>query len=446
MVKINIPKEISYILDTLEKNNYEAYIVGGCVRDSVLNRQPKDWDVTTNALPEDIIRIFNHTVPTGIKHGTVTVIVEDQNIEITTYRIDGEYSDNRHPDEVIFTSSLEEDLSRRDFTINSMAYNSKIGLVDPFKGEQDLANNLIKAVGNPDTRFNEDALRELRAIRFAAQLNFSIDNNTYASIISNSGLIKNISPERIKDELCKILLSDNPGNGIRDLKDTKLLSYILPELNSCVDFDQKNPHHDKDVFEHILSVLDNSPKDIIIRISALLHDVGKPKCFTIDKKVIGHFYGHNIESAYLAEKILQRLKFDNYTIKTVTTLVKEHMCHFEKIRPYTVKKIINRTGPENLDKLFELIIADIKAHKAPFNFDNVNNLRSMCYEILSENQPLTLKDLKITGNDLIDLGFKKGIEIGNVLNEILDMVLKNPELNTKEQLSEIALRNKLHHI
>lgn len=440
-MEIKLPKEVKYIIEILNQNGYEAYIVGGCVRDCLLSVEPKDWDITTNALPEDILKLFKHTVPTGLKHGTVTVILNEKQFEVTTFRIDGEYLDNRHPKEVIFTDSLTEDLSRRDFTINAMAYNESIGLVDKFNGQKDLNSKIIRAVGDPDLRFNEDALRELRAVRFSSQLNFDIDKDTFISILKNAALIQKISAERIKDELCKILLTSKPSKGIRLLKDTKLLNYILPELTLTVNFNQQNPHHDKDVFEHILSVLDNTPQDLTLRLSALLHDVGKPKCFSVDKKGIGHFYGHNIVSAELSEKILKRLKFDNSTIKKIYILTKEHMSHFDKVKPLTVKRFINRVDKENIDSLFALIYADIKGHKPPYDFDKVDKLKSETYRILQENLPLCIKDLDITGYDLMEIGYKKGKELGDILNKLLNKVLEDPTLNTKEKLLRIAEKN-----
>ncbi|MDP4177409.1 MAG: CCA tRNA nucleotidyltransferase [Bacillota bacterium] len=437
-MEIKLPDEVRYIIEILNKNGYEAYIVGGCVRDCLLNKEPKDWDITTNALPEIIIKLFKKTIPTGLKHGTVTVLLNNNQFEVTTYRIDGEYLDNRHPSEVTFTDSLTEDLSRRDFTINAMAYNDTIGLVDKFNGKEDLKNKIISAVGNADARFNEDALRELRAVRFSSQLDFEISRNTFDSIIKNSELIKKISAERIKDELCKILMTDNPSKGIRALNEAKLLNYILPELTLCIDFNQHNPHHDKDVFEHILSVLDNTPKDLTLRLAALFHDIGKPKCFSLDNKGIGHFYGHNYISAELSEEILKRLKFDNDTIKKVYILTKEHMSHFDKVTSLSVKTFINRTGKENLDLLFELIYADIKGHKPPYDFEKVDKLKEKTYKILEEKLPLCIKDLDVTGYDLMEIGYKKGKELGNILNKLLNVVLNNPSLNTKKDLLKIA--------
>lgn len=437
-MKIELNKDVAYILDTLNSKGYEAYIVGGCVRDSLLHRQIKDWDITTSALPEDIMKIFNHTIPTGIKHGTVTVVINKNNYEVTTYRIDGKYSDNRHPDEVVFTSSLKKDLSRRDFTINALAYNPEAMLIDMFNGIEDLNMKLVKCVGNADKRFNEDALRMLRAIRFACQLNFNIETNTYKAIHNNSALIQNVSNERIRDELVKILMSKFPSRGMRMLQETGLLGYIIPELNECVGFDQKSPHHDKNVFDHIMSVLDNSSLNIAVRLSALLHDIGKPRTFTIDKKGIGHFYGHNIVSADMAEIILKRLKFDNAIIKKVIVLIKEHMSAYNVMKNKTLKKFIARVGVDNIEELFELQIADSKGHKKDADYTPILKRREEVRNILENGEAFTINQLKINGDDLIKLGFKPGKEIGILLNKLLDIVMDRPELNNREDLINVA--------
>jgi len=435
---IKLPKEVEFIINTLNNNGFEAYIVGGCVRDSLLGRVPQDWDITTNALPEKLIDIFDRTVPTGLQHGTVTVVLNNDNYEVTTYRIDGEYLDNRRPENVIFTTSLEEDLSRRDFTINAMAYNKHSGLIDPFKGKEALKQKLVTCVGNPNLRFNEDALRMLRAVRFAAQLNFHIAEATFGSIINNHSLIKNVSLERIRDELCKLLLSSKPSEGIKNLHKTNLLSYILPELICCIGFEQCNPHHDKTVFNHIMLVLDNTPSNLPVRLAALFHDIAKPECFTKDETGAGHFYMHHIKSAYMAEDILKRLRFDNNTIKKVFVLVKEHMSWSDLHKNGAIKKFINRVGLENLDDLFALQKADILGHKPPCDITPIEALQSSINKILQEKHPLSVKDLAITGTDLIMLGFSPGKQLGSTLNYLLDMVLINPELNTKDQLLEIV--------
>jgi uncharacterized domain HDIG len=440
-MKIILPKEVDFIISTLHKNGFDAYAVGGCIRDSILGRTPNDWDITTNCYPEKIITLFSHTIPTGIKHGTITVMIDSEPFEVTTYRIDGEYSDNRHPDEVIFTNSLEEDLSRRDFTVNAMAYNNSTGIVDPFNGSEDLKYNIIKCVGNANNRFIEDALRMIRAIRFASQLNFNIDTATFDAIKENHGLISKVSVERIREELCKILLCEKPSAGIIALKDSGLLQYILPELTQTVGFDQRNPHHDKDVFYHTLAAVDYSSKDLVVRLGALFHDIGKPHCFSIDEKGIGHFYAHEIVGAEITEAIMKRLKFDNITIKKVLIMVKEHMNRFAKYKPSTLKKLMVRVGIDNLDSLFEVQTADIKASAPPYDFEPVERLRTGAYKILEAKQPLTVKDLDISGFDLIQLGLTSGKKIGEILNFLLEKVLENPEFNNKKALIDLIINN-----
>lgn len=441
-MNIILPAEVSYILNTLKDNGYEAYVVGGSVRDSLLKRTVGDYDITTKALPEDITRLFPHTVPTGIKHGTVTVVMNKDNYEVTTYRIDGEYTDNRHPDEVIFTSSLKEDLSRRDFTINAMAYNETDGVVDLFNGAEDLDKKIVRCVGDADKRFNEDALRMLRAIRFACQLNFELEEATYKAIVNNSKLLKNVSSERIREELIKILMSSVPSRGIKMLLDTKLLDYIVPELKETVGFDQRNPHHDKNVFDHIMAVLDNSTENLEVRLGALLHDIGKPRTFTTDKRGIGHFYGHNVVSAEMAEVILKRLRFDNNTIKKVLIIINEHMSAYSVMKNKTLKKFIARVGPDNLEELFELQIADSKGHKVNADYSPIIKRREEVRKIIDQGEVFTVSGLKIKGDDLIKLGIKPGKEIGIILNKLLELVMSDPKLNEKEKLLEIVINKK----
>jgi len=444
-IEIKLPIEIEFILNTLNENNYEAYIVGGSVRDSLLKKIPKDWDFTTNALPNDIKKIFSKIgykiLEIGTKHGTICVYNDNKIYEITTFRINGIYKDNRSPEEVYFTNSLKEDVSRRDFTINSICIDVNRNVYDYFGGIKDIENKIIRAVGKAEDRYNDDSLRMIRAIRFSCQHNFVIEENTLQAIIRNAYLIQMISKERIRDELCKILISDYPGYGVKMLERTGLLQYIIPELCECVGFEQYNIHHDKDVFEHTLAVLDNTPKILEVRLGALLHDIAKPKSFSIDDNRVGHFIGHHIEGEKATEDILTRLKFDNKTINTVKILVRCHMDRYDKIRTTNIKKFINRVGMDNLNNLFELQIADILGSAKEYqDFSNVVNLKEQCYKIINEKQPLTVKDLAINGNDLIYLGFKQGKEIGIALNSLLEMVLENTELNNKEILLKMVKR------
>lgn len=443
MIKISIPKMVSYILKVLNNKGYEAYIVGGCVRDSLLNRVPKDWDITTNALPEEVIDIFNElghkTIPTGLKHGTVTVVLEEENYEITTYRIDGEYSDNRHPDKVTFTPSLKEDLKRRDFTINAMAYNYE--LVDYFGGVEDLENKVINSVGEAEHRFNEDSLRMLRAVRFAAQLDFKISSSIISTIPNKSDRLKNISNERIRDEFCKILLSNKAAYGLWNLADLKLLEYIIPELIVAINFNQHNYHHDKDVFKHTLAVVENTKPMLDLRLAALLHDIGKPKCFTLDEEGMGHFYNHAPVGAEMAKKILIRMKIDNKTIDTVYKLIDCHMIP-TNLNDKSVKRLIKKVGQDNIYKLFDLIIADRKATAEKYrSYEDVLLLKYRVDKILNEKQPMTVKELHINGIDLMELGISEGPQIGMVLDKLLDIVLEEPEFNNREYLINYVEEN-----
>lgn len=442
-MEIIIPQKVSYILNKLMSNGYEAFMVGGSVRDSLLNKIPKDFDITTNAVPSEVMSIFDHTIPTGLIHGTITVIINNEHFEITTYRIDGEYGDNRHPSKVTFTSSLEQDLSRRDFTINAMAYGVNDILQDPFHGLFDLEKQLVRTVGNADLRFNEDALRMLRAVRFSCQLNFKIEKETLKSITINSHLLENISRERVRDELCKILLSQVPSKGIRLLQSTNLLEYIFPEMIPCIGFDQHHPYHDKDVYEHTLSVLDNTPSKLTLRLAALLHDILKPNCFTMDEKSTGHFYTHEIKSAKASEDILKALKFDKTTINAVSLLIREHMSKNTPLNPVSIKRYINRIGIENLEDLFQLQLADIRGLRPTDDFNVIFEIRKMVNKILDDKQPLKENDLAINGKDLIKLGYEPGKELGELLKFLLDQVIENPKLNTKENLLLLVKSKKL---
>ncbi|MBU3146360.1 CCA tRNA nucleotidyltransferase [Clostridium sp. CF012] len=439
-MEMHIPIDVKMILDCLKNNGYESYIVGGSVRDCKIGRtMPKDYDITTNALPGEIIRIFDKTVPTGIEHGTVTVMINSEGYEVTTYRIDGEYRDNRRPEGVTFVLNLKEDLARRDFTINALAFNEEHGLIDYFGGRVDLENKIIRAVGEPNKRFQEDALRMLRAIRFAASLDFHIEENTLEAIKANSHLILNVSNERIRDELCKMLLTNNTTKALRTLEETKLLEFILPELEIAVGFNQQNPHHDKDIFEHILAVVEKCPQSLDLRVAGLLHDIAKPYCFTMDKEGIGHFYGHDKKGVIISKNILRRLKFDNQSISKICILVKEHMNVLIKPTDASVKRLINRVGVDSVHDLFALQRADaLGSHHPEIRLEEISRVEEKVIAILESKVPLYIKDLAINGEDLMrEFSIKTGKEIGDMLKFLLDKVLENPELNSKERLLDI---------
>ncbi len=424
------------IIEILQTHGFEAYLVGGCVRDLCLGSTPQDWDIATSARPEQMQQLFPQTIATGLKHGTVTVVLDGRkHYEVTTYRIDGEYADARRPAQVTFTVSLEEDLRRRDFTINAMAYNRQAGVIDPFDGTGDLQRKIIRAVGKPEERFQEDALRMLRAVRFASRLGYEIETETAQSIILKSQLLEKISKERIRDELMKILTSEQPAF-IGQLSSLGLMKYIIPEIEQGIGFDQRSVHHDKAVYAHTLAVIENVPNDPVLRLAALCHDIAKPVTFSLDEKGRGHFYGHHLVGERMTREILQRLKFDQTTLHKVCILVREHMSRLERLNEKSLKKLINRVEPENLNSLFALQIADILASKPPHDFSGVLHLQTKIEKILNEKQPLTVKDLAVNGHDLMAWGMEPGIELGQTLQWLLEKVWEDPELNMKEKLRE----------
>lgn len=446
---MKIPNDINKIFEILKQNNFKGYLVGGCVRDYILNRNINDYDIATNAYPEEIIKIFSpicKVIETGLKHGTVTLVMGIEKIrqyEITTFREDvyNSISDHRHPDDVKFSNDINIDLSRRDFTINAMAYNIDEGLIDPFNGREDLKNNVIRCVGDANQRFEEDGLRILRAIRFAARYNFIIDNSIIESIENQNHLLNHISKERIRDEFSKIITSNNPSKYIRIMQKTGVLKFIIPELEPCVGFEQKNIHHDKNVFEHLLSVVDNSSPKLNIRLAALLHDVGKPQCFTMGDDNQGHFYSHEIISEEMAKDILTTLRFENSTIKSVCLLIHHHMKKYNKITAAKIKKLMNKIGLDNINDLFDLQKADMLGSAPEFcEIELIQNVQEQCIKILNEKQPFSLKDIEINGHDLIGLGYKPGKQIGEVLQEILDLVVENKLENKKELLMDYIIR------
>jgi tRNA nucleotidyltransferase (CCA-adding enzyme) len=437
--KIVLPYNVGYVINKLNTHGFDAFIVGGCVRDSILGREPNDWDVTTNALPQDIKNIFDKTYDTGIKHGTVSVAVNGENIEVTTYRIDGDYSDHRRPDIVKFTSSLKEDLARRDFTVNAIAYHTEKGLIDPFNGLKDLEDKLLRAVGNAENRFDEDALRMLRTVRFSAQLNFTIERSTYSAVKKSSELIKNVSSERIRDELTKILISKNPMH-FNYLYETGLLQHIIPEFESCYNTRQNNPYHVYNVADHIMHTVESVSNTAILRWTMLLHDIGKPSRLTTDDKGVDHFYGHQEVSAELAEVILNRLKFDRESIRKITRLISFHDIDiFDTDK--SVRKVISKVGEDLFLELLEVQRADAMAQNKIY-LDNrmvkMDNIIEIYRKIKQENQCLKISDMAINGYDLIDLGIKPGKDIGKMLEYLFEYVLENPDENNKQTLIKLA--------
>lgn len=434
-MKIALPEKVSFIINTLMRAGYEAYAVGGCVRDVMLNRTPMDWDITTSAKPHEVKQLFGHTIDTGILHGTVTVMLEQEGFEVTTYRIDGEYEDARHPKEVSFTSDLLEDLKRRDFTINAMAYNDTQGLVDAFDGVGDLKRGIIRCVGRATERFSEDALRMLRAVRFSAQLGFVLEEETRAAIVELAPNIAKVSAERIQMELVKLLTSNHPEE-IRTAYETGLTAVFLPEFDRMMETAQNNPHHCYTVGEHTLMALQGVEADKVLRFTMLLHDVAKPVCRTTDENGTDHFYGHPQKGSEMARMILRRLKFDNDTTDRVSALVRWHDDNPE-LSPRSVRRAISRIGLERYPALFAVKRADTLAqsmYRREEKLKYLHDYEMLYQEVMEKQQCLTIKQLAVTGSDLIEAGMQPGKEIGSVLKKLLELVLEDPELNTKEKL------------
>lgn len=438
-MEIHLPDKVHKIIETLTAAGYEAYAVGGCIRDSVLGRVPNDWDITTSAKPEETKSLFPKTIDTGIRHGTVTVLLEKEGFEVTTYRIDGIYEDARHPKEVTFTASLEEDLRRRDFTVNAMAYNKQTGLVDIFGGIQDMKDGIIRCVGEAEERFTEDALRMLRAVRFSAQLGYRIEDTTKEAIRRLSPNLKLISAERIQAELVKLVTSPHPAD-LRSAYEAGITKQILPEFDLCMETPQSNPHHCYSVGEHILHSMEEIEPDKVLRLGMLFHDIGKPQTLTIDEEGISHNKGHAAVGEQMARKILRRLKFDNDTTERVTKIVRYHDMEVELV-PGSVRRAVNHVGEDIFRMLFAVKYADIMAQSGYHREEKLDKLEKIkkLYEEICRNQDcLGLKDLAVTGNDLIALGIAPGREIGEVLRNLLQLVLEEPAFNTKEELLKIC--------
>ncbi len=475
-MKIALPQPVRNIIETLESRGYEAYAVGGCVRDSILGKTPHDWDITTSATPVQIKTCFSHTIDTGIQHGTVTVLQRKETVladpapgesplwdafEVTTYRIDGSYADGRHPDSVTFTPLLSEDLKRRDFTINAMAYSDRGGLVDLFGGQEDLRTLTIRCVGDPAERFSEDALRMMRAVRFAAQLDAVLAPDTEAAIAALAPTLARVSAERIRDEFCKLLTSPHPER-LRDLYRLGLTRVFLPEWNALCVTPQNTPHHMYDVGEHTIAVLaalaDGSTDrcwedagindyplrrserdELLLRLSAVLHDISKPECRTTDEFGVDHFHGHPVRGAEVSRGILHRLRLDNDAVSRVTGLVRWH-----DERPKTahaVRRLASKMSPEDFVLLQQLRMADVlgqsrwrRAEKIELITDNWN----VYADIRRKNQALSVRDLAVNGRDLLDIGIPAGPRIGETLFELLELVLEQPEMNNREALLNAA--------
>ncbi|MBN1035335.1 CCA tRNA nucleotidyltransferase [Clostridium botulinum] len=422
---INIPNDVRFILETLKNNGHEAYIVGGCVRDSILNNIPKDWDITTKARPEEVVKLFNKVILTGVKHGTVTVLINSEGYEVTTYRMDGKYEDSRHPKQVKFVSNLKEDLARRDFTINAMAYNKEDGLIDYFEGVSDLKKKVIKTVGNSEKRFSEDALRMLRAIRFSSQLDFSISNETLNSIKNLRYNIKNISKERIREEFNKILLSSTKGIDI--LIETGLIEHIFPEIIKFCDFKADNMYYNDNLYAHTVRAIEEIESSLHLKLTMLFYNLIK-------------INNEDIEYTILQVKeFLKEFKYDNNTVNKVTTLILYMNNDLNtKLEIKQILKLINLDLFEDLLKVKEAEILSQNPLYKEERLSHLLSIRENLKEILLNKECFNLKDLSINGKDLINLGLEKGKNIGEMLNELLELVMNNPDLNDKEILIDIV--------
>lgn len=434
-MRIQLPEKVNQIIHTLQQHGYEAYAVGGCVRDSILGRVPDDWDITTSATPLETKALFQRTFDTGIEHGTITVLLDKEAFEVTTYRVDGKYEDSRHPSEVTFTRSLKEDLLRRDFTINAMAYNDSEGLVDIFGGMEDLEKKTIRCVGNAMARFGEDALRILRAVRFAAQLGFEIEADTQRGITELAPTLANISAERIQVELIKMLTSPNPGM-LKTAYELGITNVILPEFDAMMETAQENPHHKYTVGEHTLKAIEAIRADKVVRLAMLFHDIAKPIMKTMDENGVAHFKMHDSKGAEMTKQILRRLKFDNDTVNKVVRLVQYHDYRMPA-EPKNVRRAMNKIGEDLFPYYLEVRMADTLAQSEYLQEEKIQNIRDVrtCYEeILEKQECVSLKTLAVTGSDLIASGMKPGKEIGAVLNKLLEYVIEHPEANEKETL------------
>lgn len=437
----SVDRAAARVCRELQEAGFEAVIAGGAVRDLVRRVTPEDFDIATSATPEEVSRVFRRVIPTGIRHGTVTVLLSGQQLEVTTFRSEGAYSDRRHPDSVQFVRSLNEDLKRRDFTMNGMALDPVSGRFhDPFSGEQDIQAKTIRAIGAPQERFSEDALRVLRAIRFATQLGFHIEQETLAAVGALAGTLNAVSHERVRDELNKILLSPAPSIGFRIMRDTGILDAILPELAAGVDVEQRGEHL-FDVFEHSLVACDRAPADKLeVRLAALLHDIGKPAALAHDTDGTRTFHGHEKISRDQAESLMRRLKYPNKVIQNVVHLIAHHMFNYtEQWSDAAVRRFLTRVGTDSIEDLFALRKADSEAQKATVSDERaLNAFRLRIADVLSRDHALTRKDLAVSGNDLVEVGIPKGPAMGTVLDHLFETVLDDPAQNTREQLLSVA--------
>lgn len=437
---MDMPKNVDTAINLLQSAGFEAYAVGGCVRDSLLGKIPNDWDITTSAKPEDMKSVFAdfHCIDTGIKHGTVTVVIDGEPLEITTFRLDGEYEDNRHPKSVTFTSDLGADLGRRDFTVNAMAYSKMTGTVDLFGGQNDLKNGIIRCVGDPDRRFNEDALRILRALRFASALDFEIEEKTAQSLLKNCALLENISEERISKELLKLVCGKGAKRILTDF--APVLFEILPELQPMYKNSHDNPHHCYDIYEHTLIAVESIDPEPTLRFAMLLHDCGKPAVKKFDENGVAHFYGHQRISAEISAQILARLKVSNKFRDEILFLVSNHDRWELYENTEKMPRYLSKFGLDGALKLLKVMRADVLAQSPEYRYrlDQIADAEEIAKNLAAQNPCLSLRELQINGRTLMDIGIPQGRKLGAVLAQLLDEVIDGVTKNTQEALTTRA--------
>lgn len=437
---MDMPKNVDTAINLLQSAGFEAYAVGGCVRDSLLGKAPNDWDITTSAKPEDMKSVFAdfHCIDTGIKHGTVTVVIDGEPLEITTFRLDGEYEDNRHPKSVTFTSNLGADLGRRDFTVNAMAYSKKTGTVDLFGGQNDLKNGIIRCVGDPDRRFNEDALRILRALRFASALDFEIEEKTAQSLLKNRALLGNISEERIAKELLKLVCGKGAKRILTDF--APVLFEILPELQPMYKNSHDNPHHCYDIYEHTLIAVESIDPEPTLRFATLLHDCGKPAVKKFDENGVAHFYGHQRISAEISAQILARLKVSNKFRDEILFLVSNHDRWELYENTEKMPRYLSKFGLDGVLNLLKVMRADVLAQSPEYRYrlDQIADAEETAKNLAAQKPCLSLSELQINGRTLMDIGIPQGRKLGAVLAQLLDEVIDGVTKNTQEALTTRA--------
>lgn len=437
---MDMPKNVDIAINLLQSAGFEAYAVGGCVRDSLLGKTPNDWDITTSAKPEDMKSVFAdfHCIDTGIKHGTVTVVIDGEPLEITTFRLDGEYEDNRHPKSVTFTSNLGADLGRRDFTVNAMAYSKMTGTVDLFGGQNDLKNGIIRCVGDPDRRFNEDALRILRALRFASALDFEIEEKTAQSLLKNRALLGNISEERIAKELLKLVCGKGAKRILTDF--APVLFEILPELQPMYKNSHDNPHHCYDIYEHTLIAVESIDPEPTLRFAMLLHDCGKPAVKKFDENGVAHFYGHQRISAEISAQILARLKVSNKFRDEILFLVSNHDRWELYENTEKMPRYLSKFGLDGVLNLLKVMRADVLAQSPEYRYRlyQIADAEETAKNLAAQKPCLSLSELQINGRTLMDIGIPQGRKLGAVLAQLLDEVIDGVTKNTQEALTTRA--------